>query len=87
MIDGATLRRMLGRIQRRPGPDARASEHLRWCRDVSLALAGLGLVLGLPGLIAGSQGGKLMALAAAACVLGAGWFWILAAYFKRREPG
>jgi hypothetical protein len=77
---------MFGRIQQRPGSHAPASEHLRWCRDASLALAGLGLALGLPGLIAGSEGGKLLALAAAACVLCAAWFWILAAYFKRREP-
>jgi uncharacterized membrane protein len=77
---------MLGRIQRRPGSDAPASEHLRWCRDVLLAFAAFGLVLGLPGLTAGSTGGTLLALAAGACVLGAAQFWILAAYFGRRKP-
>jgi hypothetical protein len=53
---------------------------------MSLALAGAGLVLGSPGLIAGSHRGTLMALAAAAFVFSAAWFWILATYFKRREP-
>jgi hypothetical protein len=53
---------------------------------VLLAFAGFGLVLGLPGLVAGSGGGKLLAVAAGACVLCAAQFWILAAYFKRRKP-
>jgi uncharacterized membrane protein len=77
---------MLGHVQRRPGPDAPASEHLRWCRDVLLAFAGFGLVLGLPGLIAGSGGGKLLAVAAGACLVFAAQFWVLAAYFERRKP-
>jgi hypothetical protein len=76
---------VFGRIQRRPGPGAPASEHLLWCRDVCLAFAGFGLLLGLPGLIAGSGGGKLLAVAAGACVLCAAQFWLLAAYFKRRK--
>jgi hypothetical protein len=77
---------VFGRIQRRPGPDATASEHLRWCRDVCLAFAAFGLVLGLPGLIAGSGGGKLLAVASGACVLCAAQFWGMAAYFERRKP-
>jgi uncharacterized membrane protein len=77
---------MFGRVQRRPDAAAPASEHLRFGRDASLALAGVALVLCLPGLITGSRGGTLLALTAAACVFSAAWFWILAAYFKRREP-
>jgi hypothetical protein len=77
---------MLGRIQRRPPPDATASEHLRWCRDVLLGFAAFGLVLGLPGLIGGSGGGKLLAVAAGACLLGAAQFWGMAVYFERRKP-
>lgn len=51
-----------------------------------LAFAAFVLVLGLPGLIAGSGGGKLLAVASGACVLCAAQFWGMAVYFERRKP-
>jgi hypothetical protein len=53
---------------------------------VCLAFAAFGLVLGLPGLIAGSGGGKLLAVASGACVLCAAQFWVMAVYFERHKP-
>jgi hypothetical protein len=76
---------MLGRLQRRPGPAAPASDGLRFARDWSVALAALSLILAVPGAIMGSTGATLLLVGAGLALLSAVGYGCLAAYFGRRE--
>jgi len=76
---------MLGRLQRRPGPDAPPRAHLRFARDWSWVAAAIGVIFALQGQVTGDHETLALDLAAAGLVLSAAWMTVVAWGTARRE--
>jgi hypothetical protein len=76
---------MLGRLQRRPGPDAAPSAHLRFARDWSWVVAAIGVILALQGEFTRDYEVFAFDVVAAGLVLNAAWMTLVAWGIARRE--
>lgn len=76
---------MLGRLQRRPGPDAPPSAQLRFARDWSWVAAAVGVILALQGELTRDYEASLLDVVAGGLVLSAAWMTLVAWGIARRE--
>lgn len=76
---------MLGRLQRRPGPEAPPSAHVRFARDWAWASAAIIVLFALQGALTHDYEERVLDLAAAASVLSAAWMTVVAWAIARRE--
>jgi hypothetical protein len=76
---------MLGRLQRRPGPGAPPSAHLRFARDWSWVVAAIGVLFALQGRLTHDYEPFVLDLAAAGLVFSAAWLTLVAWGIARRE--
>jgi len=76
---------MLGRLQRRPGPEAPPSAHLRFVRDWSWAAAAIGVILALQGALTRTFGAVWLEVSGALLVMNGAWMTVVAWAVARRE--
>jgi hypothetical protein len=76
---------MLGRLQRRPGPDAPPSAHLRFARDWSWVAAAIVGIFALQGAITRDYQASVLEVVAGGLVLSAAWMTLVAWAIARRE--
>jgi len=76
---------MLGRLQRRPGPGAPPSAHLRFARDWSWVVAAIVATFALQGAIARDHQALLLEVVAGGLVLNGAWMTLVAWGVARRE--
>jgi len=76
---------MLGRLQRRPGPDAPPSAHVRFARDWSWVVAAIVAIFALQGAITRDYQASVLEIVAGGLVLSATWMTLVAWGVARRE--
>jgi len=76
---------MLGRLQRRPGPGAPPSAHVRFARDWSWVVAAIVATFALQGAITRDHQALLLEVAAGGLVLNGAWMTLVAWAVARRE--
>lgn len=76
---------MLGRLQRRPGPDAPPSAQLRFARDWSWVVAAIVAIFALQGAITRDYQASLLEIVAGGLVLNGAWMTLVAWGVARRE--
>jgi hypothetical protein len=80
-----TVGAMLGRLQRRPGPDAPPSAHVRFARDWAWAVAAIVAIFALQGQLTSDDQASLLEILAGGLLRNAAWMTLVTWGVARRE--